>query len=155
MLTSQQVLNSLKTTIEAMADTGISIDSEAIAEAIAEALGEALGSAGRPLWIKSVTASLADGSAFVQCGEDTRGATRIRLRFTGLSSPDAVLAVGYGTDMPGTANAVAILRPFDEFADDVPAGTDISCLMFEEDVDGTYLDVEGGINDAVQVSYYA
>ena len=134
--------------------SGGSIDYEALASAIATALDDSLGTMGRPLWVKSVTASLVSGVAIIQCGEDTCNATRIRVRFVGLSSPDTVLAVGYGLNT-GFASAVAILRPFDEFVDDIPAGRDICFIMFEETGDGDYQEAVGGINDYVQVSYYA
>ena len=117
--------------------------------------GGETGAAARPLWVKSVTASLADGSAFVQCGEDTCNATRIRIRYTALSTPNAVLAVGYGMSDPSLFSAVCVLRSFDEFVDDVPPGTDINCILFEENIDGDYQEAVGGINDYVQVSYYA
>lgn len=137
----------------------VSIDSEAIAaalsEAVADALGDSLGTMGRPLWIKAIGASMATGAAAIQCDENTCNATRIRIRYTALSTPNAVLAVGYGMSAPSLFSAVCVLRSFDEFVDDVPPGTDINCILFDETIDGDYQEAVGGINDYVQVSYYA
>ena len=122
--------------------------------AVADALGDSLGTMGRPLYIKTISASMATGFAVLQCDENTCNATRIRIRYTGLSSW-GVLAVGYGMSAPSLFSAVCVLRSFDEFVDDVPPGTDINCILFEENIDGDYQEAVGGINDYVQVSYYA
>ncbi len=119
-----------------------------------DALGDSLGTMGRPLYIKTISASMATGAAILQCDENTCNATRIRIRYTGLSS-GGVLAVGYGKSAPNLFSAVCVLRSFDEFVDDVPPGTDINCILFEENIDGDYQEAVGGINDYVQVSYYA
>lgn len=135
------------------------VDSEAIAaalsEAVADALGDSLGTMGRPLYIKTISASMATGAAVLQCDENTCNATRIRIRYTALSTPNAVLAVGYGMSAPSLFSAVCVLRSFDEFVDDVPPGTDINCILFGETIDGDYQEAVGGNNDYVQVSYYA
>lgn len=122
--------------------------------AVADALGDSLGTMGRPLYIKTISASMATGAAVLQCDENTCNATRIRIRYTGLSS-GGVLAVGYGMSAPSLFSAVCVLRSFDEFVDDVPPGTDINCILFDETIDGDYQEAVGGINDYVQVSYYA
>lgn len=123
--------------------------------AVADALGDSLGTMGRrPLYIKTISESMATGVAILQCDEDTCNATRIRIRYTGLSS-GGVLAVGYGMSAPSLFSAVCVLRSFDEFVDDVPPSTDIYCILFDETIDGDYQEAVGGINDYVQVSYYA
>ena len=123
--------------------------------AVADALGDSLGTMGRPLYVKTISASMATGFAVLQCDENTCNATRIRIRYTALSTPNAVLAVGYGMSAPNLFSAVCVLRSFDEFVDDVPPGNDINCILFDETIDGDYQEAVGGINDYVQVSYYA
>lgn len=126
----------------------------ALYKAFEKAVSGGVAAAVRPLYIKTISASMATGAAILQCDENTCNATRIRIRYIGLSS-GGVLAVGYGMSDPSLFSAVCVLRSFDEFVDDVPPGTDINCILFDENIDGDYQEAVGGINDYVQVSYYA
>lgn len=127
----------------------------ALYKAFEKAVSGGVAAAVRPLYIKTISKSMATGAAILQCDENTCNATRIRIRYTALSTPNAVLAVGYGMSDPSLLSAICVLRSFDEFVDDVPPGTDINCILFEENIDGDYQEAVGGINDYVQVSYYA
>lgn len=152
-------LDTIKTAVEDIAqetdDLALIVASLGTANASLAALGDSLGTMGRrPLYIKTISESMATGVAILQCDEDTCNATRIRIRYTGLSS-GGVLAVGYGMSAPSLFSAVCVLRSFDEFVDDVPPSTDIYCILFDETIDGDYQEAVGGINDYVQVSYYA